>query len=246
MADKKIERIEEDFHNRYKIKKTVNLIISVIITILGAVSFLYIWNYDKDGILTFRWMTVDGTVFTTVISFAFVAVNLLELLKYTELTSVAIYYARLASAVAEGLILVVVLLSQLPFSPEHMHIFRFDMFNMHIAIPLLMICSFVLNDSPIGRLGFLQILRGTWFVTLYAAVIITLIVTGAIPSEQIPYFFLDVFHMPAIAITGCFIFIYSLGYVLSAVLSNMNRKLSWVWFKDIAFRDRKHCKTTGR
>ena len=233
MSAKKIEKIEQRFQKRYQTKKIVNLVISLLIAILGILSVIYIWNHDQDGLLTFRWMTVDGTIFTTVISFAFTIVNITEILKYTELTSKTVYFARLASAVAEGLILIVVLLSQLPFFPEHMHILRFDMFQMHIVIPILTISSFVLNDSPLGRLRFPQILQGTWFVTLYAVTILGLILSGTIPSDMIPYAFLDVFHMNGLSIFLTVCFIYALSIFLSRYLSELNRKLSWIWFKDI-------------
>ena len=230
----KIERIEQLFKRRYRIKKLVNLLISIVIVILGVLSVIYIWKFDREGVLTFRWMTVDGTIFTTVIAMIFAVVSILEIMHYTELTRITVYYMRLASAVAESLIMVVVLLSQVPFSPEHMHIFRFDMFNMHLLIPVLTVLSFILNDSPIGKLNFRQKLRGTWFVTLYAAVILTLIVSGVISAGQIPYFFLDVFHMPILVFCGCFAFTYFLGFMLSHFISTWNRKLSWLWFKDVA------------
>lgn len=230
-----LERIERQFKRRYRIKKVVNLYVSIAITLLGISSFIYIWNYDRDGVLTFRWMTVDGTIFTTVISFAYVAVNLVELIGYTELTSKAVYYMRLASAVAESLIFSVVMLSQMPISPEHMHLFdRIDMFNMHLLIPLLTVLSFVTNDSPIGEVKPAKRLHGTWFITIYAVILITLILKGVIPQEQIPYFFLDVGHMPIMGTMGCFAFIYTLGYGLSTLLYRLNRKLSWLWFSRVA------------
>ena len=229
-----IERIERLFKHRYQIKKAVNLLISIVIVVLGITSVVFIWNYDQDGLLTFRWMTVDGTIFTTVIALCYVVVSILEMTRYTELTSLSVYFMRLASAVAESLIMVVVLLSQMPFSLEHIHLFRYDMFNMHLLIPVLTVLSFILNDSPIGKLTFLQKLHGTWFVTLYAAVILTLIATGIIPHEQIPYFFLDVAHMPVLMFIGCFVFVYALGYLLSHFVSKWNRKLSWLWFRGVA------------
>ncbi len=128
----------------------------------------------------------------------------------------------------------VVLLTQLPFSPEHMHLKRRDMFNMHLLIPLLTVVSFLTNDSPVGKLKPLKRLHGTWFVTLYAVTVIALILKGVIPREQIPYFFLDITHIPALALIGCAVFLYGLGYLLSWGLSEGNRKLSWLWFRDVA------------
>ena len=236
MDPDRIERIEQRFKRRYRQKKLTNLLISAVIVLLGITSVLYIWNYDRDGVLTFRWMTVDGTIFTTVIAFFYIAVNLLEITRYTELTSRLAYFMRLASAVAESLIMAVVLLSQLPVFPQHMHIFRFDMFQMHISIPILTVASFALNDSPIGKLKPLKLFHGTWFVTLYAAVILTLILTEAIPREMIPYAFLDVAHLPALAVLVSFAAVYGMSWLFSLLLSRWNRKLSWLWFKGVAGR----------
>ncbi len=234
MEPNRIDRIERDFRHRYGCKKIVNLLVSALIVVLGLSSVIYIWNYDGDGVLTFRWMTVDGTVFTTVISLFYIIASLLEILRYTEITSRLLYFTRLASAVAESLIIVVVLLSQLPFSPQHMHILRYDMFNMHITIPLLTVSSFVTNDSPIGKLKAGKLFHGTWFVTLYAATVLTLILTGAITHEMIPYAFMDVANMPALAILLCVVFVYGTGFLFSMILSRWNRKLSWLWFRRVA------------
>lgn len=66
------------------------------------------------------------------------------------------------------------------------------------------------------------------------SVIIPLILTRVISDEQIPYFFLDFRHMGAVYILGCFLFIYGIGYLWSLTLSGLNRKLYWLWFKNIA------------
>ena len=63
MEPDKIERIERMFRRRYRMKKAVNILISALIVVLGITSLVFIWNCDGDGIMTFRWMTVDGTVF---------------------------------------------------------------------------------------------------------------------------------------------------------------------------------------
>lgn len=234
MDAERIDRIEQLFRRRYNRKKQVNILISALIVGLGASSLLYIWTHDGEGALTLRWMTVDGTIFTTAIALCYVAVSAFELARYTELTSRLVYCMRLASAVAEALITVVVLVSQLPCFPQHMHIFRFDMFNMHLLIPLLTVASFVINDSPIGKLKAKQLLHGVWFVTLYAATLLTLILTGALPEALIPYPFMDVAHMPAPAIGASLIFIYGLSFALSWLLSRWNRRLSWLWFRGVA------------
>jgi len=234
MDENRLEQIERDFRRRYRKKKALNLIISAAIFVLGLSSVIYIWNYDGDGLMTFRWMTVDGTIFTSAISLIYVVVNLIEMIRYTELTSRAIYYMRLAAAAAETLIMVVVLISQLPFSPQHMHLFRYDMFNMHLLIPVLTVASFVTNDSPIGKIKPVMCFHGTWFVTLYATVVLTLILTGVVPRDMIPYAFMDVKNMSFIVIASCLLFVYSAGFLFSLTAYYLNRKLSWLWFRGVA------------
>lgn len=232
-GNKKIEQIEENFKKQYEKKKRLNLLISLIVVILGIFSVIYIWNYDKEGILTFRWMTVDGTIYTSVMAFAFIVISLVELKKYTEVTSKRLYFMRLSSAVAESLIIVVVLLSQLPMSPTHMHILRPDMFCMHIIIPILTVVSFVVNDSPVGRLGKLKRLNGLWFVTFYAIVMTALILEGVIADEEVPYFFLDIQNMPALRAVECYVVLYAMAYTLTCILYRLNKKLSWMWFRGV-------------
>ena len=229
-----LDLYEAGFNRRYRLKKKTNLRICLLIIFLGVSSLIYMVRTDSEGILMFRWMTVDGTIFTTVMSVFYVAVNLVEILRDTELTSKAAYYARLSSAVTEGLILIIVLLSQLPVFTEHMHILRYDMFNMHILMPILTICSFAANDAPIGKTSALKKFHGTWFVSVYAVVIVLLISTEVIDAAHIPYFFLDVKNMTWYMIIGVLIIIYGIGYLLSVLFSFLNRKLSWIWFKNIA------------
>ena len=232
MEDKLLDA-EQNLDRQYRIKKLANLAVSFIIVVLGISSVIFIFRHDREGWLTLRWLTVDGTLFTTIISFIFIILDVSEFLYLTEHSSVPVYFMRLAAAVAEGLIMTVVLISQLPFFSEHMHIFRYDMFNMHILIPILMIASFVSNDSPAGVLSFRQKWHGTWYVTLYAAVIITLILTGVIATERIPYFFLDVTHLPLLDLAGYFAAIYGIAFGLSCLLSYLNRKLSWIWLRNL-------------
>ncbi len=75
---------------------------------------------------------------------------------------------------------------------------------------------------------------GAYRGVLYAVVILTLIFSGLIPEDRIPYFFFDVFHMSAQAFAGSVVFIYALSYLPAHLISNWNRKLSWFWFKGVA------------
>jgi hypothetical protein len=137
----------------------------------------------------------------------------------------------LSSAVAESVIIIVVLISQLPVFPMHMHIARPDMFFMHIAIPVLVIVSFTMNDSPLGRLSRVETFYGTSYVTFYAVIILSLIGSGVIKREYIPYGFLDIKAMSVPVIIATVASFYVMAYALSAGLSEMNRKLYWRWFR---------------
>ncbi len=73
-------------------------------------------------------------------------------------------------------------------------IMRYDMFSIHVLIPVLAIVSFVINDSPLEKRSFGENMIGTAFVTMYAAVIIPLIFADVVTGEYIPCFFLDFRH----------------------------------------------------
>ncbi len=227
--DDRIEKLAEYLEKRYIQKKLLNLFLGALITLLCVFALIYMENIDREGILILRWMTVDGTLFTLILTVFFFAVNIIELRKNTELTRRAVYFARLSSAVAEAVIIIVVLQSQLTDSP--MHVFRPDMFCMHIIIPLLVIASFTMNDSPLGKLKKREILYGTSFVTFYAVIILTLIGSGVIRGEYIPYSFLDIRSMSLSSFAAIAALFYVMGYALSALLSVLNRKVYWGWYR---------------
>ena len=225
-------RLLDAFDRRYRLKKIINISRSLLITLLGVTSFLYGLRLEP-GVTIFRWMTVDGTVFTTVSAAVCFAVNLWEIARNTEVTKKAVYFLRLSSAVAESVILIVVLFSQLPFFDEHLPLFdRYDSFVMHVAIPVLYVLSFIANDSP-TILRPMELWHGTWFVTCYAVCILTLIASGRLPSELIPYFFLDVRNSGLGVFAAAFVFIYASAYLMAWLLSRWNRRLSWMWFRNL-------------
>ncbi|MBQ6374231.1 MAG: hypothetical protein IJJ45_07045 [Clostridia bacterium] len=237
--------VREVFDRRYRRKKVTSLTVSMVIAVLGITSFLY--GLRLESIRTiFRWLTVDGTLFTTFGAIAFIVVNLVEMLRDTELTQVTVYYIRLSSAVAESIIFAVVLVSQLPVFTEHLPLFdRYDSFVMHVLVPLLGILSFLINDSPIGRLRPMKRWHGTWFVSCYAVIILTLIGTGLLPSEAIPYPFLNYRDNGWGVFFAAFVFVYGCGYLMAWAISEGNRTLSWLWFKGIVQSIRKDAGKEG-
>ncbi len=228
-----LEQSLNNFDKRYRMKKITNMIVCIFIVCMGIFSVEYIWNIDKEGVLTFRWMTVDGTLFTTILTTMVIVVNLYELIRKRELSRHLAYLARLASAVAEGIILIVVLISQLPFFTEHMHIARIDMFFMHLCIPLLTILSFITNESPERKLSIFDITIGTSYVIVYLIIIVTMIQTGILTSEWIPYSFLNFQSYGIIAPIGFFVIAYIGAGVLAYYLSVWNRKMYWLWFRNV-------------
>lgn len=228
------DEVQIALDKRYREKKMTNLTLSLVIVALGVSSFLFGLRLEPIPTI-FRWMTVDATLFTTLGALLCVAVNLVEMLARTEVTRVMVYYVRLSSAVAETVVFIVVMFSRLPFFSEHLPIFdRYDSFVMHVLIPILGVESFLINDSPIGRLSAKERWHGTWFVTVYAVVILSLIEIGKLPSERIPFFFLD-YRRNGWGVFFCaFAFVYGNAYLMAWRLSEWNRKLSWLWFKGIA------------
>ena len=72
---------------------------------------------------------------------------------------------------------------------------------------------------------------------------IPLIISGSIPREKVPYSFLLIEEHSLgynLLVTAA---IYLIGYLLASFLSWLNRRLSWVWFKDIIVKNGKYEKT---
>ena len=227
------DEVWKTFERRYLYKKITNICISALIVFLGVSSFVFGWHIEPS-VTIFRYLTVDGTVFTTVGAAVFIVANLIELIGHTELTWPSVYYLRLSAAVAESVIFIVVMFSQLPIFPEHLPINdRYDSFVMHVLIPVLGVVSFLVNDPPIGRLRPMQRWRGTWFVTFYAVIILSLIASERLPAELIPYFFLDFRNVHWSILLFAAVFVYTTGYWMAGRISEWNRRLSWLWFKDL-------------
>ena len=64
-------------------KKKLNLVLNLLISALG-ISSLFIKFFLVDGLLAFRAFTVDGNLFTTIVSVIAVVVNVRELVSKTE------------------------------------------------------------------------------------------------------------------------------------------------------------------
>ena len=217
----------EIFNAKYRRKKIINIIISIATVLMGIFSVHFIFMHDADGVFTFRWLTVDGTIFATVLTAIAVVVNIVEFEKYTELTKSFIYLIRLSSAVTEGIIFIVVMISQLPFFKDHMTIFTPENMLMHVLIPILTIVSFIYNDSPIGKFRFRWIFAANAYAFLYAIVVVILIAKGHISQDLVPYFFLDIRSTGVAFVLGIAAIIFCIGMGLSYLFVELNRKVYW-------------------
>ena len=221
-------------NRRLSLNTRLNLIISAMIFVLGASSIAVTAyaNAPQGFLFEFRYMTVNGTVFTTIIAFIILLASIAEAVTGRAKISDKLYYFRLSSAVTECIIGVVIAMSFFPSVPDKPDIMSYESFCMHVVIPLLSIISFLLNRTPRERMHPLLRLNCAWLITIYAAVVITLILTGAIPQDKIPYSFLNFYTQSIwyIVYFGCFI--YSFAYILSFLLTEWNRKLSAYWTEE--------------
>ena len=234
-----LDRVEKALNRSLLRKNSVNICVSALIVILGVSSFLYGLTLEPS-VTIFRFLTVDGTLFTTVGALCCIVINLVEILRMEDVSSTAAFYIRFSMAVAESVIFIVVAFSQLPFFDQHLPVFdRYDSFVMHAVIPVLGVGSFLFNDSPIGRLSHWERMAGASYVTVYAVIIVTLISTERLPSELIPYFFLDYRNNGFGVFALAFVFVYGVAYLMGWGLSEWNMKCSWVWFRDLAGRAKK-------
>lgn len=205
----------------------LDLMLSSLIFILGASSLTVsaLSKIQENFLMEFRYMTVNGTLFTTLISFIIILVKLAELRTGKNKQQKTLYYFRLCAAVTECIIGVVILLSFFPFVPDDPSLLSYESFTMHVVLPVLSVISFLVNEAPVDYAHPVLRLNCAWLITLYAAVVITLIITGLIPREKIPYSFLDFQTRPAGYMIYFGLFIYSFTYVLSVLLTEGNKKL---------------------
>ena len=227
------KEITREMDKRNRLRKTVNILLCLAIVILGVTSTIYKVRYEGGFLTCFREMTVCSTVLTTITSAALILHNLYELRIGSETSIPAVYYFRLSSAVTEFIVLMIVLLGYLPYFTDHPVITRYDMLNMHVLIPILTIGTFLFNDSAIGEVSPRMLWNGLDIIAIYAVFILTLILTYVVPENRIPYSFLDVRNQPFWFPLVTALFICGIGYLLSWLFYKLNRKLSWLWFKDV-------------
>lgn len=219
------------FHKRELLNIKLNIMIAGLILFFGVTSIFVsaMSHINENFLFEFRYMTLNGTVFTTLISLITLILSVIQLRRGVNYESTKLYYLRLSSAVTEGIIATVILMSFFPSVPDNPNIFTYDSFCMHVLIPLLAVTSFLLNKSPVAYMSPLSTLNCAWLITLYAIVVISMILGGVIPDEKIPYSFLNFNTQPIYYIFYFGVFIYSFAYVLSFLFAHINRKMAGLW-----------------
>ena len=235
-----IEEFSERFSKRYILKKRVNALLCFFIAFCGTSAVLYSRFIFHNALFNrLRYMTFWGTIFTSVVSFIFGIVCIMEAKKETEVTYSWVYFLRLSSATTESVIFAVVLIGLMPIIPDHPDITSYPGFMMHLVVTTTTIASFILNDSPLGKLKPAEPFKGTIFIAIYTALMTILFGTGTLGSEDAPYSFFDFTNTSLGYRLLSLVCVFAIGYAVSWLLIRLNMKLSWIWFYDIKRRKRK-------
>ena len=217
---------------RFKYKKQLNILISLTISVLGFCSFFIsvIRDMNWDFLSDFRFMTINGTVFTSIISLITAVISLAEIIKGEDIKLEKLFFLRLTSVVTESIIAIVILMSLFPFIPDKPNILKYDSFNMHVIIPILTIISFLIAEPPSDKIKPIMRFNGSALITIYSVIIVSLILWGVIPQSEIPYSFLEVNTRPLWYILLAGVIIYAGAYFLSWGYIELNKKISKSWY----------------
>ena len=217
---------------RFKYKKQLNILISLTISVLGFCSFFIsvVRDMNWDFLSDFRFMTINGTVFTSIISLITAVISLAEIIKGEDIKLEKFYFLRLTSVVTESIIAIVILMSLFPFIPDKPNILKYDSFNMHVIIPILTIVSFLIAEPPSDKIKPIMRFNGSALITIYSVIIVSLILWGVIPQSEIPYSFLEVNTRPLWYILLAGVIIYAGAYFLSWGYIELNKKVSKSWY----------------
>ena len=234
MNTEELDKYQEEFRDRYLVKKVFTILFSILIVLCGVSAVLYSALVFGNNIFDrMRYMTFDGTMFTTLISFLFIIISLYEAFFDTEVTNRFIYFMRLSSATTEFIIFSVVMAGLSPWLPDSPDISSYPGVMMHLVIPIASIICFIFNDAPIGKVNVYEPLYGSTFITIYAVIMAFLFGTKILPSSLAPYSFLDFEHHSIIFSLACLTGIYVVAYFIAKFFIFLNSHYSWVWFKKL-------------
>lgn len=210
-------------------KKQLNLALNILISILG-ISSLFIKFFLVDGVLAFRAFTVDGNLFTTIVSIIAVIVNIKELAAGKENESRRMYFLQLASAVTEAVIFIVVMIGYLPVFPDDPAITPYHMFCLHVAIPILAVLRFIFFNKPCGILKPSKLLIGMIPIAVYGIGVVNAIKFGILPIALVPYSFLDFDSNFLWYVVFALVVIPSFGFLWSWMFYRLNLRASLLWY----------------
>ena len=163
-------------------KTRLSLLLNAAVSVLGALSLTAaVVRESERWLRVFRYMTVIGTLYTTLLSCAVFVLGLRALRTGREAGGAPLYFLRLSAAVTESVIAIVIALSFLPSIPDDPDIFRFDSFIMHVLLPPLSVTAFVLGAPPQAKQRPLTHFNGSWLLTVYSAAVTAMIITGVMP-----------------------------------------------------------------
>ncbi|GEM_PF-1025055 len=212
-------------------KKKLNLALNLLISALGL-SSLFIKFFLIDGVIAFRAFTVDGNLFTTIVSVIAVVVNIKELINKEEHNSRTIFFLQLVSAVTEAVIFIVVMIGYLPFVSDKPAITPYHMFCLHVAIPILAVLRFIFFEKPVGILKPTSLLTGAIPIGVYAVGVVTAIKLGILPTSFVPYSFLDFEHNFIWYFLFALFAIPAFGYLWSVLFYRLNLRASVLWYNE--------------
>lgn len=210
-------------------KLVFTLLMDLLIAVLGVTS-LYEKFFLIDGVIAFRAFTVDGNLFTTIVSIIAVITGIKALLSKKENESACMYFLWLCAAVTETVIFLVVMLGYLPFVPDTPKITPYHMFCLHVAIPVLAVARFILFSKPQGVVKPSKLLRGAIPIGVYGLFVVIAIRAGVLPTAFVPYSFLDFEHNYIWYFLFALFAIPGLGYLGGLLFYRTNMAASALWY----------------
>lgn len=211
-------------------KKILNLIFEAIIAALG-ISALAIKFFLVDGVIAFRAFTNDGNLFTAVVMTISVITGIAGLAGNKETNSRTLYFLKLASAVTEAVIFIVVMIGYLPFFDDNPAITPYHMFCLHVAVPVLSVVNFIFFQTPVGVIQPQKMLFGAIPIMVYGTGVVIAIKTGILPMWLVPYSFLDFDGQFVWFVLFALVVIMSFGYFWAWLFYRANLKASLLWYK---------------
>lgn len=232
MEAERINALSPDaFDKALIIKKRSNIVICILIILFGVSSSYYTVQYEGGILLSYRDIAFSGTAFSVMAAFLLIIVNIWESAARKEIISDALYYVRLSSAVMEAVIFLIGAVEKI-FGDNLLGgpsvLYRFDEAMMDVVIPLLVILSFCVNETPILVDQGWKKLYGAFLITLYSAVMTALILSGVIPENKIPFYCLHIRDGNICLLLVDYAAAYAVCFLLSGAFIRLNQKIYWL------------------